>query len=542
MSHKSGDFLGRYQLLCPIAAGGMATVWAARVQGAGSFQKPVALKLMLPHLARDDRFVTMFMDEAMLAANIQSPHVVGTYDLGHDDETLYMAMELVLGMTLRDLLMSATDAKKEIPIDVALSLIVQMARGLTDAHEAKGATGDPLGIIHRDVSPHNVLLGLDGRARLSDFGIARAVQRQSRTETGEVKGKLSYFAPEQLKADDLDQRVDVFALGIVAWEALAGRRLFEGDNPLQLAFRIANDPIPRVDAARPDVPARIADVIEHALTRDREKRCQTARAFVDALQVAAQSGTSTGLASETAVAAVLREHAGGKVENLERRVRELMALPSDAAPESFRSGQTGRQTAQSGRTPAGRSGTPASSQSMAISQPMPGLPAEAMPISRRPPAPRYGRIAAVALVVVGLLTGTAWVTVRAFTGEATPELSPPITAIAPARPDAIEVGAPPSTATPEPPPGLDAPEPTAAEPIATPEPTRTGRRPGPRGSTSPRTSPDTATSPTTPSTTTSRTPPSTTAPVPEPRPTTTPSTPSIVADQDEFCRAMGTCD
>ncbi len=547
MSHKSGDFLGRYQLLCPIAAGGMASVWAARVQGAGSFQKPVALKLMLSHLARDERFVAMFMDEAMLAANIQSPHVVGTYDLGHDDETLYMAMELVVGMTLRDLLSAANEANEPIPIDVALSLIVQMGRGLADAHEAKGATGDALGIIHRDVSPHNVLLGLDGRARLSDFGIARAVQRQSRTETGEVKGKLSYFAPEQLKAEELDQRVDVFALGIVAWETLAGRRLFEGDNPLQLAFRVANDPIPRVDSVRPEVPVRVADAIEHALTRDRDARCQTARAFVESILVAAQTEGSTGLASETAVAAVLRGHAGGKVENLEKRVRELMALPPDAPPESFRSGSTGRFVAHGGRTPSGK-GSPVSSSGILSSPGMPGLPRDALPASVRPPTPHYGRIAAVAFVVLGLLAGTTWMTVWAFSepdgeaevaGEALATDTTEPTALPDVPPTVgtaqIDIAAPAEVAVSTRAEAVDAPDDVADDPTDRPHTARHPVRPPSV------TTPTTTTTPSPRVSTPRPDPREATPPAPPPATPTAPARPSIVADQDEFCRAMGTC-
>jgi len=524
MSHRSGDVLGRYQLLCPIAAGGMATVWAARVRGAGTFQKPVALKLMLQHLARDERFVKMFMDEAMLAANIQSPHVVGTYDLGHDEETLYMSMELVLGMTLRDLSTTLGESGETFPLDVALAISLAMARGLTDAHEAKGATGEPLGIIHRDVSPHNVLLGLDGRARLSDFGIARAVQRQSRTATGEVKGKLSYFAPEQLKGDELDQRVDVFALGIVIWETLAGKRLFAAENPLQLANQIANDAIPRIDAVRTDVPVAVADALERALVRDRENRWQTARAFASALAKATPS-----VAPETEIAAFFRAHAGTKVEALEKRVRELMALPTDAPADSFRSGQTGK-VALTAPTP-----------SALESKKMPGLPVEAKPPASFPPPaplrPHYARIAVVALVAIALLAGTAWGAMHLFGSSA-----PPPSVVAD---ESIGAGPapPPSVAEAPPVSALVVPTTTVGDaiPVATtvaaPPPSavrRDGRRtrPSSRGEPPPST-------PVVATTAARDAPPPTRAG--EPATTGAPARRSIVADQDEFCRAMGTC-
>jgi len=520
MSHRSGDVLGRYQLLCPIAAGGMATVWAARVRGAGTFQKPVALKLMLPHLARDERFVKMFMDEAMLAANIQSPHVVGTYDLGHDDDTLYMSMELVIGMTLRDLFLTLVEAGEALPLDVALAVSLAMARGLTDAHEAKGATGAPLGIIHRDVSPHNVLLGLDGRARLSDFGIARAVQRQSRTETGEVKGKLSYFAPEQLKGDELDQRVDVFALGIVVWEALAGRRLFTGDNPLQLANQIANDPIPRIDEVRSEVPAAVADALERALVRERSGRWQTARAFADALAKA-----TTNVAPESEVALFFRKHAGSKVETLEKRVRELMALPNDAPVDSFRTGPTKAVLPNA---------APAAAEA---AKRMPGLPRAPReePDAPTPLRPKYGRIAAVAAVAIALLVGTAWGALHLFgtSGSETPApiltpTPPPTLASAPPATTSI-VTTPTPDVTPEIAPPTVVPTTPPSTSVAS-----TGRREGRR----PRSTHADETAAVAPRSASTGAPPSAVTPPPPPA---TSTTRSLVAGQDEFCRAMGTC-
>ncbi len=539
MAHQSGDVLGRYQLLCPIAAGGMATVWAARVLGAGTFQKPVALKLMLPHLARDERFVKMFMDEAMLAANIQSPHVVGTFDLGHDDDTLYMAMELVLGMTLRDLLLALQEAREtdpsvRIPLDVALALLLSMARGLTDAHEARGPTGEPLEIIHRDVSPHNVLLGLDGRARLSDFGIARAVQRQARTETGEVKGKLSYFAPEQLRSEELDQRVDVFALGIVMWEVLAGRRLFEGENPLQLANQIATQPIPRIDEVRADVPTAVADAIARALVREREGRWQTARELADALGKAAPSP-----APEMTIAAFFRQHAGPKVEALEKRVRERMALPMDAALDKFRSGPSTKVTFSAEERAA-------VAAAAAVLAPRASAP---VALADPPVRPHYGRIAMVTFVVLALLGGTAWGATVVLGSDAPPSaapvaLAPPPTVLVP--PASIATPPAPTTVPVTTTTELAAPPVSVAADDAPPDPSdrHEGRRGHGRGPTPPTSAPE-------PSVVAASTRPGPSsaheAPPPPPPPpsTTTPTTSStprsIVAGQDEFCRAMGTC-
>lgn len=314
---QPGEVFGRYEILFPIASGGMATVYAARVRGEGRFQKPVAVKLMLPHLARDEHFCTMFMDEATLAANIQSPYVVGTLDLGREGEVLYMAMDLVLGATLRDL-----QDSERFPPEVAAAIIAQTARGLHDAHQARSATGHLLRIVHRDVSPHNILVGVDGRARLSDFGVARALHRHSHTATGEFKGKLAYFSPEQLEArEDLDHRSDIFALGIVAWETFAGSRLFTASNPLALAKQIATEPIPSLDE-RVGLPTEIAKVVAKALARDRNERFASAEAFAIELERAASA--SVGLASPADVGETVRLHGGERVSSLERRVQRLM--------------------------------------------------------------------------------------------------------------------------------------------------------------------------------------------------------------------------
>lgn len=314
---RPGDVFGRYEILFPIASGGMAIVYAARARGEGSFQKPVAVKLMLPHLTRDERFCSMFMDEATLAANIESPHVVGTLDLGREGEVLYMAMDLVLGPTLREL----QDAGR-VPPPVAASILIQTARGLHDAHQARNVAGEPLRLVHRDVSPHNVLVGVDGRARLSDFGVARAIHRHSHTETGELKGKLAYFSPEQLEArEDLDHRSDVFALGVVAWETFVGERLFAAPNPLALAKLIANKQIPRLDE-HSGLPKEIADVIAHALERNRDDRFSSAEELADALERAARA--TVGVASPSETGALVRELGGERVLSLERRIQRLM--------------------------------------------------------------------------------------------------------------------------------------------------------------------------------------------------------------------------
>ncbi len=328
-SLRAGEVLGRYELLFPIASGGMATVHAARLVGEGEFQRAVALKVILPHLANDPRFVSMFMDEARLAARIRSPHVVAALELGrHADKTLFMAMELVIGVSLRQLFDDAVAAGKTIPIPVLGSILVQAAKGLADAHGARAVDGSPLGLVHRDVSPHNILVGIDGHARIADFGIAHAVTRATATQTGELKGKLPYFSPEQVRCDEPDARSDVFSLGIVAWEMFAGQRLFDAPNPLATAQAVAAKPVPPLDAVRGDVPKVIAQVVRDALERDLDRRLESAERFANRLEDACKR--STGLANAREVEQTLRELCGDSVARLERSLNLALATPTGA--------------------------------------------------------------------------------------------------------------------------------------------------------------------------------------------------------------------
>ncbi len=279
---------GRYEPLFRIAAGGMAEVYAARVSGVAGFEKLVAVKRMLPQLADDEEFVTMFLDEAKVAAHINSPHVVQTLELGQgSDNSLYIAMELVVGVTLARLLRWSARNRYPIPIGVAVNLLWQASQGLHDAHEATTALGEPLDVVHRDVSPQNILVGVNGRVRLTDFGVAKAMRRATRTEAGRIKGKYAYCAPEHITGKDVDRRADVFSLGVVAWEFFTGQRLFLGDHPAETIERVRTMPIPALHQVRPDVPQSVSDAVSWALERDLTARAPTALAFGEALRAAA---------------------------------------------------------------------------------------------------------------------------------------------------------------------------------------------------------------------------------------------------------------
>ncbi|MEM6955230.1 MAG: serine/threonine-protein kinase [Myxococcota bacterium] len=278
---------GRYETLFRIAGGGMAEVYAARIVGEGGFEKVVALKRMLPSLAEDERFVSMFLDEGRVAANISSPHVVQTLDLGRaDDDSLYLVMELVVGLPLSQLIRGVLQSGEYVNLSIAAEILAQAAIGLDDAHQASTPMGEPLQLIHRDISPQNILVDRTGRTRITDFGVARAMQSHSHTQTGEVKGKMAYFAPEQAKGGTLTSRVDIFALGIVGWELITARRLFKSDNPLNTLRKVIEEDIPSVTQHRPGIPEALAACIAKALERNPDDRFETGRDFAAALRAA----------------------------------------------------------------------------------------------------------------------------------------------------------------------------------------------------------------------------------------------------------------
>jgi serine/threonine protein kinase len=330
---------GRYETLFRIAAGGMAEVYAARVRGEAGFQKLVALKRMLPHLTDDERFVTMFMDEGRLAANISSPNVVSTLDLGRaDDGSLYLVMELVVGTTLSTLLRNFAKEGVQVPIAVAVELIAQAAQGLHDAHDARTPFGAPLHIVHRDVSPQNILVGTDGRVRITDFGVARAILRRTKTSTGEFKGKLSYFSPEQCADRNLDRRSDIFSLGVVAWETFTTRRLFHAENPLAVLERVTRMPIPPANQVNPEVPPAIAAVLAMALERDRDARFGTAAEFAQALRKAGRE--TAGAVERGKVAELVTQFGGESLEKMQRQLRKSFADPSTVDTSSIEESKT----------------------------------------------------------------------------------------------------------------------------------------------------------------------------------------------------------
>ena len=266
--------IGRYLLCDMIAAGGMATVHLGRLVGAEGFSRTVAIKQLHQHFARSQEFVTMFLDEARILSRIRHPHVVAPLDVLVLEGELFIVMEYVHGASLAELI----DASRgPIPPRIASAIIGQMLLGLHAAHEATSEGGEPLSIVHRDISPHNVLVGGDGIARVVDFGIAKAESRARTTSDGSLKGKLGYMAPEQLRSRPVDRRTDLFTCGTVLWEALTGERLYSADNLPALFYKLENTAIRWPSELIPALPPELDHVVRRALALDPAQRVATAR-------------------------------------------------------------------------------------------------------------------------------------------------------------------------------------------------------------------------------------------------------------------------
>jgi eukaryotic-like serine/threonine-protein kinase len=238
-----GTIGGRYALCGEIASGGMATVHIARQLGAAGFARIVAVKRLHERYARDPEFVAMFLDEARIVARVRHPNVVQTIDVVAEDGELFLVMEYVHGECLLRLNAMANKRSTALPVPVIAAILAAALHGLHEAHEARGETGEPLGIVHRDVSPHNILVGTDGASRVLDFGVAKASQRIQTTHEGQLKGKLSYMAPEQVTNQPVDRRTDVYAAAVCLWEALTGTKLFQGGSEGAVVNQILLEPL-----------------------------------------------------------------------------------------------------------------------------------------------------------------------------------------------------------------------------------------------------------------------------------------------------------
>src|SRR3954469_2553832 len=280
--------VGRYALFEQFAAGGMATVHFGRLDGAGGFSRVVAIKRLLPHLLENREFTEMLLKEARLAARVRHPNVVATLDVVATKGDVLLVLDYVHGEALSTLCRTQAKEKKEqLPLAIAIGIALDMLQGLAAIHDATDEKGRSLSLVHRDVSPPNVLVGADGVARVLDFGIATALEHIEETAPERRKGKRGYMSPEQLRGERLTQRSDVFAAGVVIWELLALRRLFPADQEKEPGEAALRGDYPRVSQYRPEVPKELDDAVMRALSREPEQRFASMHELADALEAAA---------------------------------------------------------------------------------------------------------------------------------------------------------------------------------------------------------------------------------------------------------------
>ena len=283
--------IGRYALHDKIASGGMATVYLGRLAGDAGFSRTVAIKRLHPQYAADPDFAAMFVDEARLAARVRHPNVITTLDVVAHGEELFLVMEYVEGESLAQLARLSQAKGERIPNEIIASVVCGVLHGLHAAHEAKSESGVPLDIVHRDVSPQNVLVGIDGAPRVIDFGVAKAIGQLHTTREGQVKGKLAYLAPEQIMGGTLTRQVDVFAAGVMVWELLTGSRLFAGGNEGEVLGRVLHHVVEPPSRFTPDVPPALDAVVLRALERDPSARFATTEAMATAIEDAVPLAT-----------------------------------------------------------------------------------------------------------------------------------------------------------------------------------------------------------------------------------------------------------
>jgi eukaryotic-like serine/threonine-protein kinase len=283
---------GKYLLLDRISVGGMAEVFLAKVFGEGGESRLVALKRILPLLAADREFVSMFLDEARIAVQLDHPNIAQIFELGRIDESYYIAMEYVAGRDLRALVDGAARRQRRLGLDQVLELISSVAEGLEHAHQAADRQGLDLNIVHRDVSPQNVLISSLGQVKLIDFGIAKASSRQQETQVGILKGKFGYMSPEQAQGLPIDRRSDLFALGIIFHELLTGRRLFAGESDLAILERVRRAEIAGPRQEDPAIPIEVERIVMKALAREADDRYQRAAELLGDLRAYRDSRAS----------------------------------------------------------------------------------------------------------------------------------------------------------------------------------------------------------------------------------------------------------
>ena len=305
-----------------IAAGGMATVRFGRLLGPVGFSRTVAIKCLHPQFAKDPEFAAMFLDEARLAARVRHPNVIPILDVVALDGELFLVMEYVQGESLSKLLRVVRHRKGRVPLRITANVMSGVLEGLHSAHDARSEQGEALGIVHRDVSPQNIIVGLDGVARVLDFGVAKAAGRLQSTRDGQLKGKLAYMAPEQLRGGEVDRRTDLYAASVVLWECLTGQRLFKAEDEVAIFGQVLEGKIEPPSSVIPTLPKGYDEVAMRGLQRDPAKRWQTAQEMAIALEKVA------GVASPREVSGWVEQLAKETLAKRAERIAEIESVSS----------------------------------------------------------------------------------------------------------------------------------------------------------------------------------------------------------------------
>jgi len=307
-----GSTANSYQVLAKLAVGGMAEIFLARGASVAGVERYCVLKRILRERAADAQFARMFLDEARLAAQLQHPNIAAVYDIGMLGDSYFFTMEYVHGETLRSLVRRAQGLRRPVPLACALTIIAGAAAGLHHAHERNAPDGRPLGIVHRDVSPSNLMVSYEGNVKVVDFGVAKAANRAVETNSGTVKGKISYLSPEQCRGAHVDRRSDLFSLGIVMWEMLTGARLYRRDTDFASMTAIVHEVPSRPSLRRAEVPRAVDDIVLRLLAKSVADRFQTAAEVVEAIENASmRAGT---ILSTSAVSRLMRDLFGMRAE------------------------------------------------------------------------------------------------------------------------------------------------------------------------------------------------------------------------------------
>jgi TonB family protein len=326
---QPGERFGQYTLLEKIAAGGMAEVWKARMRGVEGFQKTVAIKKILPYMTDNSEFIGMFIDEAKLAAQLSHPNIVHIYDLGKIGRDYYIAMEYVEGRDLRSILNAAWRKRLWMPLGLGLLIGSRLASALDYAHRKRDFEGNELGLVHRDVSPQNVLISYEGDVKLCDFGIAKAVSKVGQTQMGALKGKLQYMSPEQAWGRPIDARSDIFSLGAVLFEMLTGERLFSGESEMSVLEAVRQGHVRHVRQVNPLIPTEVEAIVDRALASEPQNRFQSAGEMAQRIDEALHRLTPS--PGPTDLAVWMRR----ALEPGEEAEAEPEVFPPSAAPPRF---------------------------------------------------------------------------------------------------------------------------------------------------------------------------------------------------------------